>query len=251
MTHRNVPLDRNVFIHSRWNFYVLWSLNLNCILIFSFFERERERESTWVSGGGAGRGRERILIPTPSTEPHLRAWSYGTGSSWSCGSWPEPQWSWTLNRLSHPGAPIKRFLRINIYCGSMISWFMSSSPALGSVLWQLRAWRLLLIPCLPLFLPLSRLCSLSFKNKQINIKILKKKHFINQSIALFWIFKKGSTNTWQNSDGQKKCMEEGAMCLLYKFSSLSVERVRNSVKQGIPTVYAFFLLGVSWLWPKI
>ena len=72
--------------------------------IYLFWERERKTESEW--GRGRERGRHRIRSRLQALSCQHRAW---------CGAWTHElrdhdlSWSQTLNQLSHPGVPYKKF----------------------------------------------------------------------------------------------------------------------------------------------
>ena len=76
------------------------SIFVKCLFFF-FFERERETECE--QGRGRERGRHRIQSRHQALScqhrARCRAWTHEPGDH-------DLRWSWTVNRLSHPGAPI-------------------------------------------------------------------------------------------------------------------------------------------------
>ena len=85
------------------------------LLMFTYFERERERERERVGqwGEGTQRGRERITsrLHAVRAEPDagLHLMNFGIMT------WAKIK-SWTLNRLSPPGAPCREFNSVLLLC---------------------------------------------------------------------------------------------------------------------------------------
>ena len=70
--------------------------------IFLMFVSETERDRAWVGGGGRERGRHRIRSRLQALSCQQGAWREAqTHKPWD----HDLSWSWSLNRLSHPGDP--------------------------------------------------------------------------------------------------------------------------------------------------
>ena len=140
--------------------------------------RERGRHRIWI----------RLQAPSCQHRARRRAWTHRPRNH-------DPSWSWTLNRLCHPGAPTALVFKINESFRStwmtqssehltlaqiMISQSVSSSPASGSVLtaWSLEPVSDSVTP--PLCPFLAHALSLSVSQKWINVKNKVKKKGIRQ-----------------------------------------------------------------------
>ena len=99
-------------------FYFFYFLcKKNFFLSLFIFERERGRQS--VSRGGAERERGRHRIQSrlqPRSCQHRARLGARTHEPWD----HDLSWSWTLNRLSHPGAPTYYHFRIYLHSSLLI-----------------------------------------------------------------------------------------------------------------------------------
>ena len=161
-----------------WQYFLFF-----CLFIY-FWERQTECE--WGRGREGGRHRipSRLQALSCQHRGRLGAWIY------------EPRdydlsWSQTLNWPSHPEAPIiistlnsKSGGRVPGWLGRLSVWLRFRSWSHGPwvwalrrpLCWQLRAWSLFQILCLPLSLTLPRSCSVSLclKNKWTLKKVFLK-----------------------------------------------------------------------------
>ena len=107
------------------------SYNFKCLFIY-FWERERERECACMREQERGRERRQRIPSRFCVVSPMRGLI-----SWTMSSWCEQKSRGTLNRLSHPGAPVSYNFKLYIvYCLSLptkmragifafVPWFIS------------------------------------------------------------------------------------------------------------------------------